>query len=139
MTRWTEAQLETLQARVVGPTGTVSKQPVPITSSVTKYGNKPTVVDNIRFDSIAEAKRYSELKLLEYAGEIRDLKLQPKFIFEYGGVRIGSYKADFQYLLPHSSVLVVEDVKSLSTKTQMYRLRKRMMLAFHGIEIREVA
>lgn len=139
MTRWSEDDLLALQARVVGPTGTVSKHAVPVTSRVTKYGNKPTVVDNIRFDSIAEAKRYNELKLLERAGEIRDLTLQPKFIFEHGGVRIGSYKADFQYLLPHSSVFIVEDVKALSTKTQMYRLRKRMMLAFHGIEIREVA
>lgn len=139
VSRWTEAQVEALQARVVGPTGIVSKQPVPITSRVTKYRNKPTLVDGILFDSIAEAKRYNELKLLELAGQIRDLKLQPKFIFEYAGIRIGSYKADFQYLLPHSPVRVIEDVKSPSSKTQMYRLRKRMMLAFHGIEVREVS
>lgn len=138
VTRWTEDNLIALHARPVGPTGTVSKQSVPITSRVTKYGNKPTVVDGFRFDSIAEAKRYKELKLMELAGEIRDLVLQPKFIFEYRGVRIGSYKADFQYLLPHSPVLIVEDVKSPASKTQMYCLRKRMMLAFHGIEIREI-
>ena len=110
-----------------------------LASAPRKYRNEPTVVDNIRFDSKAEAKRYNELKQLERAGAIRDLTLQPKFIFEHGGVRIGSYKADFRYLLPHSPVLIVEDVKSPASKTQAYRLRKRMMLAFHGIEIREVA
>lgn len=139
MTRWTEAQVEALHARVIGPTGMVSKHATPITSRVTKYRNKPTLVDNILFDSIAEAKRYTELKLLELAGQIRDLKLQPKFIFEYAGIRIGSYKADFKYLLSHSPMPVVEDVKSPASKTQMYRLRKRMMLAFYGIDIREVA
>ena len=136
MTRWSEANLVKLQGRTVGQNG--SKQSVPITSRVTKYGNRPPMVDGFRFDSIAEAKRYKELKLMELAGEIRDLVLQPKFIFEYRGVRIGSYKGDFKYLLIHSPVPIVEDCKSEPTKTQAYRLRKRMMLAFHGIELREI-
>jgi hypothetical protein len=97
------------------------------------------VVDGIKFDSKAEARRYGELKLLERAGEIRALGLHPKFIFELNGVRIGSYKADFQYLLRHSEQLIVEDVKSPASKTQMYRLRKNMMQAFHGVLVREVA
>lgn len=35
-----------------------------------KYNNHKTIVDGIKFDSIREAERYQELKLLETAGEI---------------------------------------------------------------------
>ena len=36
-----------------------------------KYGNRKTVVDDIKFDSKAEARRYKELKLLEKSGIIK--------------------------------------------------------------------
>lgn len=39
-----------------------------------KYHAKPTTVDGIRFASKAEARRYSELRLLEKAGEIKNLE-----------------------------------------------------------------
>ena len=104
-----------------------------------KYRNTPVEVDGHKFPSKAEARRYNELKLLERAGEICGLELQPKFTFEHGGVRIGSYKADFAYFLAHSPQRIIEDVKSPASKTQAYGLRKKMMLAFHGIEVREVA
>lgn len=104
-----------------------------------KYRNQPVVVDGHKFSSKAEARRYGELKLMERAGEIRGLELQPKFTFEHQGVRLGSYKADFAYFLSHSPQRIIEDVKSPASKTQAYQLRKRMMLAFHGIEVREVA
>lgn len=45
-----------------------------------KYSNKITLVDGIKFDSKAEAKRYKELKLMEQAGLIKSLVLQPKFL-----------------------------------------------------------
>lgn len=38
-----------------------------------KYNNHKTIVDGIKFDSIREAERYQELKLLETAGEISHL------------------------------------------------------------------
>lgn len=40
-----------------------------------KYNNRKTTVDGIKFDSIREAERYQELKLLEEAGEISHLEL----------------------------------------------------------------
>ena len=104
-----------------------------------KYRNQPVEIDGHKFASKAEARRYGELDLLARAGQITDLELQPKFVFELNGVRIGSYKADFRYWLPHSPLAIVEDVKSPASKTQAYQLRKRMMKAFHGIEVREVA
>jgi len=64
-----------------------------------KYRNIKTTVDGIRFDSKREAERYSELKLLERAGIITDLKLQPKFelIPKHNGNRALTYIADFSY------------------------------------------
>jgi len=106
---------------------------------VRKYRNQPVEIDGHKFPSKAEGRRYGELKLLERAGEILELELQPKFVFELNGTHIGSYKADFRYRLPHSPVKIVEDVKSPASKTQAYQLRKKMMKAFHGIEVREVA
>ena len=44
-----------------------------------KYGNTKVKVDGITFDSKAEARRYGELKLLERAGEITSMELQPTF------------------------------------------------------------
>jgi Protein of unknown function (DUF1064) len=41
-----------------------------------KFGAKITTVDGIRFDSIKEAARWQELRLLERAGEIRNLRRQ---------------------------------------------------------------
>ena len=100
-----------------------------------KYRNEPTVVDGVRFDSRKEAARWCELRLLERAGAIADLARQVRFVLEVGGVRVGVYVADFQYR--EGGERVVEDVKSEGTRTQVYRLKKRLMLACHGIEIRE--
>jgi hypothetical protein len=111
-----------------------------------KYGAKPMVVDGFRFDSTREARRYSELRLLEKAGLIRDLQLQPRFplwIVElwrpYGEVQTcGYYTADFRYVDAETAATVVEDVKSGPTKTAAYRLRKRLVEAIHGVKIIEV-
>ena len=68
-----------------------------------KYNARKITIDGITFDSLKEAARYKELKLLERAGEITDLELQPKFVlldgFYYEGKkeREVSYVADFKY------------------------------------------
>ena len=68
-----------------------------------KYKNKKTQVDMYVFDSIAESKRYKELKLLEIAGEIQGLELQPRFLLQEGFKKNGKtyrkieYMADFMY------------------------------------------
>lgn len=106
------------------------------TERVNKYGNVKTEVDGVTFDSAAEARRYSELKLMEKAGEIMCLTLQPEYKFEKNGVLLCKYRADFSYRLTKTLDLVVEDVKGM--KTPMYRLKKKMMLAWTGINIVEV-
>ena len=103
-----------------------------------KYRNKPTVCDGIRFDSAKEARRYGELKLLEKAGKISGLQLQPEFRLSSCGEYIGSYVGDFRYVRTADGHFVVEDVKSPATKTALYRWKKKHLKAQTGIEITEV-
>lgn len=106
-----------------------------------KYKNKKTVVDGITFDSKKEANRYLELKLAEKAGVISDLKMQVKFVLipKQKGERQCSYVADFVYKDEQTGEVVVEDVKSSPKyKTEVYKIKKKLMLYFFNIKIREV-
>ena len=103
---------------------------------MSKYGNVKTVTtDGIKHDSIKEANRWCELKLLERAGVIQDLQRQVKYelIPKQEGERAVYYIADFVYT--ENGKKVVEDVKGMRTKE--YKLKKKMMLYFHGIRIKE--
>ena len=120
--------------------------------SYNKYHAQKCVIGGEVFDSKKEAHRYQELKILERAGEISDLKRQVKYVLipsqrEFGwksGIakhgkvieRECSYVADFVYIDNRTQEKVVEDVKGV--RTEVYRLKKKMMLYFHGIRIREV-
>ena len=103
-----------------------------------KYGAKKTEVDGIVFASKAEAKRYAELKLLERAKLIRDLKVQPRFPLVVNEVLVCTYVADFSYVLPDTEKTVVEDVKSKATITDVYRVKVKLLAALHGITVTEV-
>ena len=103
---------------------------------MSKYGNiKTTTSDGITHDSIKEANRWCELKLLERAGKISDLQRQVKFelLPKQDGERAIYYIADFVYT--DNGKQIVEDVKGFRTKE--YRLKKRMLLYFTGIKIKE--
>jgi Protein of unknown function (DUF1064) len=99
-----------------------------------KYRNIKTVVDGLSFDSKAEAKRWHELKLLEHAAELSKLERQVRFDFKHNGVNLGFYKADFTYFTKQK--FVVEDVKSSATaKLSTFRMKKKMMKAFYGLDV----
>jgi hypothetical protein len=110
-----------------------------------KYGATATTVDGIQFASKAEARRYSELRLLEKAGAIRGLTLQPRYdiyalAFQAAPVKVAFYKADFRYMVPLMGdkwKTVVEDVKGV--RTEVYRLKKKLVEAQYGIQITEVS
>lgn len=89
----------------------------------------------IEFDSKREANRYSELKLLERAGLISDLVLQPEYYLKVGDVLVCKYVADFRYVDRQTGREIVEDTKGV--RTDVYKLKKKLMLAVHGIEILE--
>lgn len=109
-----------------------------------KYHNKKTVYDGIKFDSKKEATRYCELKQLERAGIIKDLRLQPRYIlqekYEINGrkERAITYIADFEYYDNEKQKIVVEDVKSPATKTQVYRIKKKLFEKRYNIEVTEI-
>lgn len=107
------------------------------TARRSKYNNKKTTLDGIKFDSKKEAKRYAELKLLQKAGLITSLELQPRIPLVCNGVQIGSYIADFSYM--EKGRCVVEDVKSPATKTPVYNLKKKILSTYSPpIHIHEV-
>lgn len=104
---------------------------------MSKYRNQPVEIDGIRFDSKAEARRYQELILLERAGEIKDLVLQPRFPIAVKGKLVCTYVGDFQYWDRSADRLVCEDVKGM--RTAVYKLKKKLLQAALGIEVREIA
>ncbi len=117
----------------------------------TKYHNRKTKTDGRTFDSQKEARRYKQLRQMELAGEISDLSTQVKFVLIptqrdpiTGKIleRECSYIADFVYTVPQKAQLctksttVVEDVKGY--RTDVYRIKKKLMLLRFGIVIKEV-
>lgn len=103
-----------------------------------KYKAVRTKVNGLEFASQKEAQRYSDLLILERAGRIRDLELQPRFPLRVNDELIAHYVADFRYRdqenEPH-----VEDVKSDYTrKLPLYRIKYKLMKAIYGITIEEV-
>jgi len=104
--------------------------------SPSKWHNVRTKVDGFTFDSLSEAKRYGELKIEVMAGIITALEVHKPFSLNVNGVHICDYESDFTYV--RDGKFVVEDVKSTPTITYAYRIKKRLMLAMHGIEIQEV-
>ena len=93
-------------------------------------------MDNIVFDSKKEMMRYAELKALQEAGEIYGMRMQPRFDVVVNEKFICFYKADFWYECSDGSGAVVEDVKG--KRTQIYKLKKKLVEAIHGIEITEI-
>ena len=117
-----------------------------------KYGNEKVIRNGKVFDSVKEARRYGELSWLERAGEITDLKTQVKFVLipaqrepdregKNGKIIKGklierecAYYADFVY--KEKGKIIVEDTKGYRTKE--YIIKRKMMLYFYNIKIREV-
>ncbi len=99
-----------------------------------KYGNKKVTIDGYQFDSIAEARRYEQLKLMEQAGAISDLRLQPRYElqkafkdFEGKTQRAITYVLDFTYMETSSDdQLIAEDVKGFST--QLFQVKRKLFL-----------
>ena len=106
-----------------------------------KYRAKKVSLEGYTFASKAEAKRYSELRLLERAKEISELQLQIPFELmaysEDNGVAptVGHYVSDFVYRDTNNK-LVVEDVKGF--RTPLYKWKKKHFEAQYGIKITEV-
>lgn len=111
--------------------------------SKNKYHAQKIVVDGITFDSKREAQRYHELKLMQAGGLIEDLQVHVPFYLKLNNILLSTYEADFVYNAKELTIDgvwrwadVVEDVKGV--RTREYQIKKRLMKALHGIEIREI-
>lgn len=108
-----------------------------------KYRNTKTIVAGLTFDSRREAARWQELQLLERAGQIRGLRRQVAFALVPGVKFAGAararpairYVADFVYV-EHGRE-VIEDSKGV--ETQEFKLKRHLLLALHGLEVRVTA
>lgn len=116
-----------------------------------KYHAEPCVIGGMRFASKKEARRWAELYAMEQRGEISNLRTQVKFVLvptqrepdvigPKGGIMPGkvlekeaAYIADFVYT--ENGVEIVEDSKGF--RTDVYRLKRKLMRYFYGISIRE--
>lgn len=107
-----------------------------------KYGNRKAVSpDGKAFDSRHECNRYCELRLMQRAGVISGLECQKRYELipaqrVDGKVveKACTYIADFVY--QRDGKTVVKDAKGC--KTEVYRIKRKLMLYVHGIQIVEV-
>ena len=127
--------------------GRVNVHPERKAVKTAKYGNLKATVDGITFDSRKEANRWAELKLLQRAGQIYELRRQVVFEIiptqrdEATGELVekcARYIADFVYRDARTGRTVVEDVKSKATRTETYILKRKLMYYRFGIRVHEV-
>jgi uncharacterized protein DUF1064 len=104
---------------------------------LSKYRSVKTLVDGFRFDSRKEAAEYGRLKLLERAGQIFNLELQPVYELHVpSGEVLGCYRGDFRYRDQDGTVRHI-DVKGMKT-LPLARWKQRHVKAEYGITIQEV-
>lgn len=110
-----------------------------------KYRNVPVVVDGVRFDSKREAARWAELQRLERLGTISTLRRQVPFVLAKSVHLEGEKRAkpairaviDFVYFQDNATIL--EDVKSsITAATGVWRLKKHLIKALYGHDVREI-
>jgi hypothetical protein len=105
---------------------------------VGKYKANGRRIDGKWFASGAEADRYEQLKVMAEGQAIERLRLQVPFAIQINGKHVCNYVADFTYYIstPHGLEHVVEDVKGFPTTE--YRLKKKLVEAYHQIIIHEL-
>ena len=97
---------------------------------MSKYHNIKTYVDNILFDSIAEAEYYIYLKSEEKMGHISDLQLQVPFMLQSSyknnrGQRIRAIKYIADFVFNRDGEKVIVDVKG--KQTEAFKIKWKML------------
>lgn len=91
-----------------------------------KYNNTKTEVDGWKFDSIAEANRYKELKLLQRSGDVLNIDIHPVFRLS----PVTRYEADFTVYYRDGKI-EVEDVKGV--ETEAFKIKEKMFNHMHPL------
>ena len=106
-----------------------------------KYRNREVIVNGLWFQSVKEAQRWQQLKLLERAGEIVGLnrQLRIEIVPKTKLHRARYYIADFVYFDKKANKTVYEDVKGYKKGLayQLFSLKRDILYWRHGIEIKE--
>jgi hypothetical protein len=101
-----------------------------------KYRAIRTEFNGIWFASKKEARRYAELSLLEKAGEITHLILQPRYpLFTWRAgecVEVCVYRGDFSYRTKGGQQ-IVEDVKGIDTPAS--KLKRKWLKLQSNIDV----
>lgn len=98
-----------------------------------KYRNEKVELHGMKFDSKREARRWLYLVGELRAGRVQFLRRQVIYRIRVKGIRVCNFVADFVYV--QDGRLVVEDCKGF--RTAVYKLKRRLMGAVFGIEVRE--
>lgn len=105
-----------------------------------KYRNKRTTYNGTTYDSKREAEYRKDLDLL--AGDtvplpdrVISIEEQVRYVIKVNDVKICTYVLDFRVTYGDGRKEHV-DVKGM--KTGVYKLKKKLMAAVHGIDIIEV-
>lgn len=102
----------------------------------TKFRNRKVEVDGVSFDSVKESRRWSELCLLQRAGQISDLSRQVRLPLTVNGKLVCTFIPDFTYV--EAGEKVIEDVKSpITRKHPVYRIKVKLLEALTGQRVRE--
>ena len=106
--------------------------------AMTKYFNKPQTTEDGYFASKKELARWQELKLLEKAHMITDLKRQVRMPLIVNGIKVGTYIADAVYL--ENGKKIYEDVKGRRNGAPYatFKLKASLMKALYDIDVAEV-
>lgn len=83
-----------------------------------------------------EARRFRDLWTMQQAGAIKGLRLQPAYSLVVNGIKVGSYRADFRYTDTETGEAVVEDVKSRGSDDGLSKLKRNLVRAIHGVDIK---
>ena len=107
-----------------------------------KYNAKKTIIDGITFASKKEALRYSELKLLQKAGIVKNFVCQPVYPLQDGykrsdGKRIRpiNYVGDF-FIVYTDGRMELEDVKGV--ETEVFKIKRKLLEAKYDLVLKIV-
>jgi len=107
-----------------------------------RYRNQPVIVDGVRYASKKQYDRWCQLKMLEKAGKVSNLRREVPFVLAPAVTLNGrkkpplKYYADAVYI--ENEKEVVEDTKSAITrKDPVYRIKIHLMASVHQIAVLE--
>ena len=99
-----------------------------------KYGAKRCEAYGIKFDSILERNRHLYLMSLEQEGKITELEHHPAVHPIVNGIFICQVEFDHSYRIAGESFKTYEDSKGVDTDVS--KIKRKLVLATHGIKVR---